>query len=463
MTELPASSSFPHRARAARWAVTTVFAANGVMISSLAVRTPSQKLDLDLTDGQLGLLIAALGLAAVLTMQYAGGLATRLGSAPIVRLSILALPLVLLAIAVAPTIAVLAVAMVAFGTGQGLLDVTLNGHAVAVERVLRRPILNGCHAAWSIGAAVGSVLGAGAVHIGLSRPWHYLIVVAVVMPAGLVAGFRLLPAATDRAGAPTHDTPAGGPARDRPRVGWRAGWTRRIVLLGAMGATVLACEGAVISWSGVYLHDELGATLTVAALGYVAFAACQTSGRLVGDRLLARYRPAVLLRVGAIAAAAGMLLVVLGDWPVLAVAGFAILGLGLATGLPVLFGVVGHWGAEQGDGATVLLARFSTMTYAGILLAPALIGTVAQWVGLTWTLAGLIPLLIGTAVAAPATTRPPAGPGAAPDPGRDNADPGRDNADPGRDSPDPGRDSPDSGRDSAGTLDPAVATGGSAG
>jgi MFS family permease len=122
----------------------------------------------------------------------------------------------------------------------------------------------------------------------------------------------------------------------------------------------------------------------------------------------------VLLRCGTAVAVAGLLLVLLAPWPALAVAGFAVIGMGLATGLPVLYGVVGHWGAEQ-SGATAMLARFSTMTYSGILLAPALIGWVAQGIGLTWTLAALIPLLLGVLVVAPAAnSRRHPGPGAEP-------------------------------------------------
>jgi hypothetical protein len=85
----------------------------------------------------------------------------------------------------------------------------------------------------------------------------------------------------------------------------------------------------------------------------------------------------------------------------------------------VLFGVVGHLGADRGDvpgaGAAATVARFSTMTYAGILLAPPIIGWVTELVGLTVTLATLIPLLVAVAYAAGTATRP-GGPAAVPVP-----------------------------------------------
>lgn len=381
----------------ARWAITAVFGGNGMLIASLAVRTPSLKLDLGLSAGRLGLVSALFGIAAVTAMQSTGRLVSRTGSARIVRLATLLLPVMLIGVGMAPGFGLLAVLMLVFGAIHGTLDVTMNAHAVAVERALGRPIMNGCHAAWSIGAVAGSLLGSGAAQVGMSRPAHYAILAALLLPAALVCGRSLLPEDVDRS------TPSRQPLR--------AGWTRRVLLFGAMGATVLTVEAAVANWSGVFLHDRLSAPLGVAGLGYVAFTGCQTAGRLVGDRLLARGSAARLLRTGTIVAAGGLAVVVLSPSAAVAVAGFAVLGLGLASPLPVLFGVVGHLGVERGrrgDGAAASLARFTTMTYAGILLAPAVIGWVAELVGLTWTLAALIPLLCGVAGAAGAATRPSA-------------------------------------------------------
>jgi MFS family permease len=135
---------------------------------------------------------------------------------------------------------------------------------------------------------------------------------------------------------------------------------------------------------------------------------------LIGDAILARTSAAVMLRFGAGLAAAGLTVVVVSQWVVLAVAGFALMGLGLATCLPVLYGVVGHRGAhcdhaaEPGAdaGAAAMVARFTTMTYAGVLLAPPLIGWVAEVVGLTWTLAAIIPPLVAVAYAARTVREP---------------------------------------------------------
>src|SRR5689334_6349502 len=373
----------------ARWAITGVFGGNGLLIASLAVRTPSLQLDLDLTTGQLGLLSALFGISAVIAMQSSGWLAARFGSAGLVRTTTVVLPLALLAVGVAPGFRPLAIAQLLIGALHGTLDVGMNSHAVAVEKALRRPILNGCHAAWSIGAVVGSLLGSLAVQAGLSRAQHYVVLAMLLIPAAWLAGRSLLP-------VEAHEQVA------EQRTQWWRGWSPRVVLFGAMGATVLTAEAAVANWSGIFLHAHTGATLSVAALGYVAFTGAQTAGRLVGDRLLARGSAAKLLRFGVLVGAAGYILVLLAPTPALGVAGFAIVGVGLATPLPVLFGVVGHL---DGDTAAATVARFTTMTYGGILLAPAIIGAIAQVIGLAWTLTALVPLLALVAVAVTPATR----------------------------------------------------------
>jgi MFS family permease len=373
----------------ARWAITAVFAVNGLLIASLVVRVPSLKLDLDLSAGQLGLLSALFGAAAVMAMQFAGRLASRVGSRSVVRVAMTLLPFALVGTGLAPGMAELVVLQVVFGAAQGALDVTMNAHAVAVERQLGRPIMNGCHAAWSIGAVAGSLLGSAAAGLGMPRWPHYVLLAASLLPLVLLSGRYLLPADTDGVDVP----------RRAPRPDRRTGWSRRVLVYGAMGAAVLTAEAAVANWSGVYLDENLDASLGVAGLGYLAFSVSQTAGRLVGDRLLARGDAARLLRLGTLVAAAGLVVVVLSPWPTTGILGFAVLGLGLATPLPVLFAVVGRLGGG-GDGAAVMVARFATITFAGLLLAPAVIGWVAELIGLTWTLAALIPPLVAVAASA---------------------------------------------------------------
>ncbi|WP_410632275.1 MFS transporter [Amycolatopsis sp. cmx-4-83] len=384
MTEQVAERSGTVAVARARWAVLAVFFVNGTVFSTFVSRVPSLKLDLGLSDGTLGAILTLFGLAALLTMQFAGPLVGRFGSARVIRLAVVVSPFLLAGIGLAGDAVQLGGAVLLLGMMHGTLDVAMNAHAVVVERESGRSVMSSCHAAWSISAVAASLVGAGFTRAGSSAAEHYLWVGAVLVVAGLAATAGLLPASADR----VEETGGGG----AKRASWRSGWTRRVCVFGAMGFTAMILEAMVISWSGVFLHDARGATLAAAALGFTAFSACQAAGRLVGDRLTERHGAPALFRVGGVIAAVGLAVVVLSPSWVAGIAGFALLGLGGSVLLPLIFSAVGHAGGA-GAGAATFLSRFTTFTYAGGLIGPALIGWFAEATSLTWTLAGLLPLL----------------------------------------------------------------------
>lgn len=370
----------------ARWAVTAVFLVNALLLVTYIVRIPSLKLQHALSESQLGIVLTLFGVAAILTMQFVGGLVARFGSVHIIRLGLVLVPVMLAAIGISGDMLQLCASVTLMGVVYGMLDVAMNAHAVAVERIRSRPIMNGCHAAWTIGAVVSSLLGAGAIRAGVSSTVHLLSLAGVLLLAGLVVSLWLLPASADRLAKPADGAK---PAR----VGWRSGWTRPVLLLCLMGMTVMLCEAAVISWSGVYLHESRMASLTVATFGYMAFTLMQTAGRLVGDRLTMRFGIVGLLRVHTLVAAAGLLIVVIGQSPALGIIGFGVMGAGMSVLIPLIFSAVGHAGGD-GPGAAGGVARATTFTYGGALLGPAIIGWFAQGFGLQWTFAGLIPIMV---------------------------------------------------------------------
>lgn len=382
----------------ARWAVAAVFFLNGLLVTSYIARLPWLKSELGLGDGELGLILTAYGVAAVLTMQFVGVFVARLGSARVIRLALLLLPVALGGTGLAGGAIALAVAVMLLGTVVGTLDVAMNAHAVAVERVRGRPIMNGCHAAWSISAVTGSLLAAGATGAGISAAGHFLALGGVMLVVGILVTAWLLPPSADQAARSGTRAPAPDQAEEQstggtaPPVRWWTGWSRMLVGFGAMGFIAMVTEASVMSWSGVFLHEYRGASLALAPLALTAFTACQTAGRLVGDRLQARHGAHALFRLAGTVAVGGLAVVVLVPSPLAAIAGFAVLGLGGSVLLPLLFSAVGHAGGD-GPAAAAFLARFTTFTYAGILIGPAMVGWSAEGFGLGWTFAALLPLL----------------------------------------------------------------------
>jgi fucose permease len=383
-----AASAAPD-ARAARRAVTVVFLLNGALIGSWAARIPAVKERLDLGEAELGVALGLVALGALVAMPVSGWMSARAGSRRTTRVTFVAFCAFVALPALAPSYAVLLLAALLLGAGNGSLDVAMNAHGVAVEHRHERPILSSFHAAFSCGALIGAGTSALAAGAGVDVRWQLLAVAAIGLAIGLAACRSLLPAEADHAGEE-----AGRLLARPPRALWG---------VGAIGFCALVCEGATADWSAVYIRESLDAPAGVAALGFAAFSATMTLGRFVGDRLTAAWGAEALVRRGGLLAAAALGGALLIAHPAAAVAGFALLGIGIAAIVPVVFrAAAGVPGVAPGVG----IAAASTMGYFGFLIAPPIIGGIAELTSLPLAL-GLLAAL-GLVIAALATRVRPA-------------------------------------------------------
>jgi MFS family permease len=372
--------------RAARSAVTAIFALNGVLFGAWAARIPAIRDHAGLSDGELGLVLACIAVGAISAMPLAGAAGARFGSRRATRVAFTFACLIVAVISLAASFPVIAALAVLQGMAMGALDVSMNAHGVAVESRYERPILASFHAAFSLGGLAGAALGALAAAAGLDVRVHLALVALVSLVVGLVWSRRFLGADVDAVGAAD-------PTFVRPPA--------KLIPLGLLAFACLLIEGASGDWSGVYLRDELGTSAGVAALGFTAFNLTMTAGRIVGDRLVARFGSVTVVRAGGAIAAAGFALALAAATPAAAIAGFACLGAGMSGVVPIVFRSAGHVG---GMAPQLGLAAVSSTGYLGFMVGPPLIGGIAELVGLPSALV-LIVLLGGVVYALAPTTR----------------------------------------------------------
>jgi MFS family permease len=374
--------------RPARSAVTAVFFLNGFLFGSLVARMPAIRDHAGLTNGELGLALACIAAGAVIAMPVAGALAARHGSRGVTRGALALACAAILPPVLATSLPALAAAFLVLGLAMGSLDVTMNAHGVAVERRYDRPILSGFHAAFSFGGLAGAGTAATAAAAGLDLEAHMALVAAATFAVGLVWSRRFLPAAEDASG-PDHRVLVRPP--------------RRLWALGAVAFSCLLVEGAAADWSAVYVRDELSTGAATAATAYVAFSLTMAFGRLLGDRLVARFGPVALVRWGGLLAAGGFGAGLVAGAVPGALLGFAALGAGLSAVIPVVFRAAG---STPGISPGMALAAVSSTGYLGFVAGPPLIGTLAEAVGLPAALVVLVAL--GLVVAALARSARPA-------------------------------------------------------
>jgi MFS family permease len=243
------------------------------------------------------------------------------------------------------------------------------------------------HAAYSIGGLVGAGLGAVAATFGVSARVNFTVAAVIVAAGGVCAAQAFV-------GEPS--PPAGRKPAVRTR---RPQWSWPLVALAAMAFGSFLSEGAANNWSAVYMHSSLGAPAGLAALTYTVFSATMAGGRLLGDRLADGVGPVRLIRLSAGVAAVSFAAALLAARVGAGLAGFAILGAGLSFIVPLVFTTASRLGLPGPN-----LAFVSSCGYTGMLVGPALIGGLAQAVGLPHAL-GVIVVFSTTAAVLAGVTR----------------------------------------------------------
>lgn len=388
--------------------MSALFLVSGGLMSSVAPRLPVIRDALHLSNTELGLAVAAGPLGGLVAGVIAGALVARLGSGRLAAAMGIIAAAALVPIGFAPAWALLAVAFFVLGASDATLDVAMNSHGLRVQEAYGRSVLHSFHGFWSVGTLVGGATGAFAAAIAVPVPLHLLGVGAVLVTTAAIAGRHRLPDDLEEhhphGADPGHAVP--------PR---RLIRNLRLALVAVGGIAVMAAftgfiEDAPSTWSSIFLVDAIRGPIALAGAGYVAWASAMMVSRLTSDRFVDRYGSAVVVRIGGLLAAAGLLVVigaatVLGGSAPIAIAGFALLGIASGPIFPALFDAAGSRpGIPRGDGVAII----TWTSRAGFFVAPALVGVTADAAGLP--VAVVIPMAagLGIAVLAPLLRRRPA-------------------------------------------------------
>jgi MFS family permease len=370
-----------------RNAVFAVFALNGLAFATWISRIPAIRDELDLTAGQLGLLLLTLSAGSVLGLPAAGTIVLRIGPARTVLGGAVLVSAGMAVIGVGGgsvgNVVLAAAGLFAFGAGSGVWDVAMNVEGADVERRLGRTIMPRFHAAWSLGSVTGAGLGAVAAGFDTSLDAH-LSVAAVVILAGVIAAVRSFTPV-----APAVDAMAdnGGGNPRHPMAAWLE---PRTLLIGLLVLSAALTEGAANDWLALGLVDGYGASHAVAAVGFAVFVSAMTTGRVSGTWLLDRYGRVVVLRSGIGIAISGLALFVLGGSLPLAMIGALLWGLGASLGFPVGMSAA----ADEGSFAAARVSVVASIGYTAFLAGPPLIGLLADRVCVLRALLVIIATLV---------------------------------------------------------------------
>ena len=346
----------PRSIEAGRWAISTVFLLNGAGIGLWAAHVPTVQARMGIDTGMLSLVLLTIAGGALMAMPLMGGLTGRFGTRRMVLLSGFAFALMTAVVMGVPNLPLLFVAAFLFGVSNGALDVAMNANASEVETARGLPTMSSFHGFFSLGGLFGASLGGVLVGQGLGHGEGALMVALATAVVLALTAPRVLGFAAHASGS--HFMLPRGAALG----------------LGLLALLCFAVEGALVDWSALLLEERTGASPASAALGYSAFSIAMAACRFAGDRIILRVGAMRVMVIGGLAMFAGLALAVLSTNFVMSSCGFALVGLGAANVVPLLFGAAARIpGMHPGAG----VAAVATLGYGGLLLAPPVLGWVA--------------------------------------------------------------------------------------
>lgn len=348
--------------RRARGAAFVAFGAQGYAFAALTSEVANIQSRLKIDDGTLSILLAVVPVIAGVGSVTAGFLVRRHSSSVVLRYAqVLVLASILLA-GYAADFALMLPVLALFGLSVGAVDATTNMQAVALQKRYGRSIILAFHGAWALGAFAGSAAASltarfdGKVYSNL-----YLGSAIVVVPVLLAFGPRLLRGIGDETLTAEAKT---------VRIPWKPmGAICAVIALAYLGDSTVSSAG------GVYMEKELLAHGWQYTAVYAVYSVPLMIGRFSGDKLTDRFGGVLIARAAAVCAVLGFVLVGLAPNAWLALAGFAVVGLGISVMAPLTFAAAGRLDPHE---TGIAVARLNVFNYVGFLLGAPLLTSLWQ-------------------------------------------------------------------------------------
>ncbi len=156
----------------------------------------------------------------------------------------------------------------------------------------------------------------------------------------------------------------------------------------------VSIEWCMILWSASFLEEVVGLDKNLAATSVSLFFAANVVGRTAGSYLTRRIDTGKLLLIAVVIVMVGFPIFWLPRSPVLNLIGLVLCGLGVANLFPLTLSAATSTAPEQANAAS---ARVSLSSGLAILIAPQILASMADLIGLQYAF-GIVVLLLGAII-----------------------------------------------------------------
>lgn len=340
-----------------RFSLSSFFFLSGFFFSTWASRIPTLKMLFDLNEAQLGNLLLAMPVSSLIGLPISGWLVSRFDSRVPLLVSFVFFCVALSLIGYAGNIFVLVAAISLFSFCMRIINISMNTQSLTLQKSYPKKIIGSFHGIWSTGGVAGVGFSTLMLKLDVGIQNHMLIV-AVLGIIAAVYSYRFLL------------------KKDRATRGnkLRLGKPDKFILyLGLLVFFAALCEGGMFDWSGVYFREVVDQEIFT--LGYLIFMIFMAVSRFFSDRVIERVGMEKTYILSACFIVTGVLMMILFPffWP--SIAGFSLVGIGVASIIPMTFVLAG---TSEKYSAGMAVSIITTYAIVGMLLGPPLVGYLAH-------------------------------------------------------------------------------------
>jgi MFS family permease len=344
-------------------AVGVAFVLLGFLFGNWATMIPYVKQQYQLNDSALGILLLCMPLGAMIFNPFAAILIQRFGMRKVTIASMFfisvaySIPLSIVFFPIVP------LGLILSGLGITALNVSMNTCASSIEQHEKINIMSTCHGLFSLGLMLGSLTGSTSQASGIFPGLH----MALMGMMGVFMAIRVRPVIMQ-----LYEPEKSSDRQEKFSLFLPKGALLMMIII---SLCINFTEGTMADWTTLYMKEVVRTNPYFLGWGLAAYSSLMALGRFMGDNLIPRYGGNLILQAGAALTITGLGVAIFLPFTLTAVLGFALVGLGVSCGAPILYASAGRIPDLPGGTG---LAIMNTFAMGGFLVGPVIIGFISN-------------------------------------------------------------------------------------
>jgi MFS family permease len=263
------------------------------------------------------------------------------------------------------------------GFAIGILEVAVNLEADRIEYKISKKIMNRSHSFWSLGFFCSGLTGALFSQMKVSPFVNFSLSLFLGTFLTILFCSKYIPA-DERPNSSVNNSLFVKP-------------TKAVLALVVLTLSPMLLESASIDWSVIYMRDIFFTPPFINGLAIVMVALTQFSVRYYADQYVEIYGSEKVSKISVVAMLIGVISVCFSNSPYLSLVGFAFIGGGSAVIFPLAMSAA----AQKTDRpAAINVASLAQISFLVFLLAPPILGFIAENFGIRISFGIGLPLVI---------------------------------------------------------------------